>query len=541
MKKPFSHYFPTPSYLNMDSCSFDISDESIKYGQLSIASSGFVFNKFGKEKIPEGVLVSGKIEDEEKLVAILKKLRIKNKLNFVRISLPEEQIYIFTLTLPQMRGQDLKEIILLQIEEHIPLKATEVVFDYDTLKEDEKTTTVGVTAISIEVVESYLSVFNQAGLTPLSFESEAQAIARSVIPRYEKGSVMIVDFGYTRTGISISYNGNVLLTTTLDLGGYDLTEMLAKNFSISFEKAEEMKRSYGLDNTIKTNKIFPVLLNGLSVLHDELEKQYIYWKTHNAESGFTHEKITHIILCGGNANLAGVADYLEDSMKIPVELANVWVNIFKMKTSVPEVSFGDSLSYATILGLGLNGFFAESQSVVNVLPPSNKKAIRKKYWIRLIATSLGFFTMIEMLLIILLIPPYFLSVSKEKLAENRLETLNNLNPEIKTLNIEKTIKNINNKLTFLSNKNLNQQISENIFGQLLKNKPSGILLTQILYNKKTDGSLALDLHGTAKNRAVLSAFKLSLDNNLNYKSVNLPISSFLKKTNLNFTISIVLK
>mgnify|MGYP002279808949 CR=1 FL=1 len=197
------------------------------------------------------------------MVNILKDLSNREKFNFVRVSLPEEQIYIFTLSLPQMQGQDLREMILLQIEEHIPLKATEVVFDYDTIQEDEKSTMVGVTAISIEVIEAYLSVFKQAGLTPLSFESEAQAITHSVVPRGEKSSVMVVDFGYTRTGISVSYNSNVLLATTLDLGGFNLTQMLAKNFSISFEKAEKMKRSYNLDATPNNKEIFHVLLNGI--------------------------------------------------------------------------------------------------------------------------------------------------------------------------------------------------------------------------------------------------------------------------------------
>ncbi|MDD3662527.1 MAG: pilus assembly protein PilM, partial [Candidatus Pacebacteria bacterium] len=305
MKKLFSYYFPTPSYLNMDSCALDISDESIKYGQLKTGHSGLKLKKIGREKIPEGTIVSGKIEDKKKLVDILKNLKKKEKIGFVRVALPEEQMYIFTLSLPQMEEKNLREAILLQIEDHIPLRAVEIVFDYDVIFSNEKSITVSVAAIGRDIIDEYLSVFSQSGLTPLSFESEAQAIARSVVPYGEKGVMMIVDFGYNRTGVSISDGGNVLFTTTLDIGGMNLTQMLAKNFSLSFEKAEEMKKSYGLSNTSKINKIFPVILNGVSVLHDELNKQYIYWKTHHKENSFASEGIEKIILCGGDANLAG--------------------------------------------------------------------------------------------------------------------------------------------------------------------------------------------------------------------------------------------
>lgn len=539
MKHLFRHYFPTPAYLNMDSCAIDISDESIKYGQLSEASSSFKFIKFGKEKIPEGVLVSGRIEDEKKLVDILKNLKKKEKLNFVRISLPEEQMYIFTLSLPQMHGEDLREIILLQIEEHIPLKAIEVVFDYDTLREDDKLTIVKVSAISTEVIESYLSVFSKAGLTPLSFESEAQAITRAVVPREDEDPVMIVDFGYTRTGVSISYKGNVLFTTTIDIGGFNLTEMLAKNFELSFEKAEEMKKSYGLSTTSEVNDIFPVILNGISVLHDELNRKYIYWKTHNKDNGLENKDISRIILCGGNANLTGLADYLAATMKIKVEHANAWVNISDMKTAVPEISFEDSLSYVTVLGLALASFSHESRSVINVLPPEEKKDLRRKYRSRLITILLNLFLLVGVLSIILLIPSYLLSAEKENLAESRLESFNLANSEITTLDLEETISDINKKLSIISQNEKGEKISEKVFGWLLDNRPKGITFSQMLYHKRTDSTLVLDIHGVSSSRIVLRNFKTILDENPDYKEVNLPISNFLEKNNLDFTISII--
>lgn len=540
MKNFFSRYFPTPTYLNMNSCAFDISDESVKYGELSQTPFGLKLTKLGKEKIPEGVIVSGKIVDQKKIINILKDIRIKEKLHFIRVSLPEEQMYVFILSLPKINNQDLREMIYLQLEEHIPLKAEEVVFDYDLILEDDKSLMIEVSAVSNEIIEMYLSIFKQAGLVPISFEIEAQAITRAVVPRGENSTVMVVDFGYNRTGVSISYNGHILFTTTLDIGGLSLTEMLAKNFSLTFEKAEELKRSYGLSSTAKDNDIFPIIINGVSVLHDELDKQYIYWKTHSENNGFAHKKIDRIILCGGNANMVGLAEYLEASMKIKVEYANAWTNISDMKMNVPDMSFEDSLSYVTVLGLAIESFSEKTESVINVLPENEKKYIRFEYLTRLLTIFLNLLSLVGVVAILLLVPSYLLSVSKENFVEKELEEFNISNPEVTTLNIDKLIKEINSKLTFLTKIDLNPEITNKVFGWILENKPKGVTFSQILYNKRTDGSLLLEIHGVAQDRVTLRDFKTLLDSNPNYKEVNLPISNFLEKTNLSFTISIVM-
>lgn len=547
MKRLYNHYFPTPSYLAMDSCAIDISDQSIKYGELINTSSGPRLGRYGKEKIPQGVVISGKIEKEDEIIRILKKIKDKENLHFIRVSLPEEQMYLFTLSVPKTNNENLRDIILLQIEEYIPLKAPDVVFDYDIVSIGNQNILVEVVAIAGATIESYLSVFNKAGLVPLSFEIEAQAIARAVIPSGDNSSVMIVDFGNDRTGVSISQNGRVFLTTTLAIGGIDLTNMIAKNFSLSFDEAEKMKHEYDLNQGSKAQNIFSAILNGISVLRDEIDKQAIYWETHNINNS-KHEKISRVILCGGDANLAGLADYLELSMKIKVENANVWVNILNTEDSIPEMSFEESLSYATVLGLSLGGYMYKSQPVINILPSKEKKVLHKEYWIRFITIILNLIAVASVIATILLFPSYFLSRSKENLVENKLEIFNQENPDLTNSNIDNIINDINLKLEMLDKVGTSYQISDKVLNNILSNRTSGITFSQILFSKKTVkvsgvGKIlfVLEVHGVATNRDSLRNFKTALDNNPNFSEVNLPISNFLEKTDLIFTISITLK
>jgi type IV pilus assembly protein PilM len=360
MKDVYDHYFPVPDFLAMSSHAVDISDESIKYGKITSHVEGLSVESVGYEKIPTGIVSTGRIENEAKLVEILNAIKNKEKMKFVRVSLPEEQMYLFNVVLPKLTNAEIKDTISLQLEDHIPLSATDAIFDYELIREvNDESIFVQVVATSASFIESYLSVFSQVGLVPVSFELETQAIARAVVKHDLIGSAMIVDFGKTRTGISIVENGRVMFTSTFDMGGQRITEVISKHFKVSIEQAEQMKKAYSELGSDAENDIFPAIVSNLSVLLDELRKHYSYWHTHNSEDGKPHEKIQKIILCGGESNLYGIVSYLKTSMEMPVEYANVWVNILDITKQLPEMSFGDSLIYPTVFGLALGGFIRE--------------------------------------------------------------------------------------------------------------------------------------------------------------------------------------
>ena len=355
----YNKKFPTPKFLSMASFAIDISDQSIKYGKLFRTNSGLHLKNYGKMEIGPNIVNSGKIENPNELVNALKKIKDKEKMDFIRVALPEEQIYLFTLSLPKMNWKELKESILLQLEEHIPIQASNTVFDFEVLEEVGSSLIVQVVATPVDLIESYMSVFEQAGLTPISFELEAQAIARCVVKRDSEETLMIVDFGGTRTGISIISNRQVLFTATVDVGGNMLTEMIMKCFGISNKEAENIKKLYNISSHEEGNKIFASILNGISVLHDEINKHMSFWSTHDDDNGKKRKPIERIIMCGGDANLKGVADYLEVSLKIPVTHANAWVNILDLDHEIPEMGLGESLGFVTVLGLALNDFLEE--------------------------------------------------------------------------------------------------------------------------------------------------------------------------------------
>ena len=352
----FNKSFFAPSFLYNASFGLDISEESIKFTELVRTKEGIKLGKYGEREIPPGIIESGKIKNSKIIEDILRSIKKEEKIKSVRVSLPEEQVYLFRVRIEKEGLEDVRQGIEFSLEEHIPMSAQDVIFDYEILNEDSKSLYIQVAAISKVVIDDYLLVFENSGIEVPSFELEAQAMARAVVQKNDPETYMIVDFGKRRTGISIVSNGVLMFTSTIDVGGVMLTNVIQKSFKTTFEEAEKMKQQYGLGRDSENKEMFSVLLNGVSVLRDEISRHFLFWHTNKEEDGTERSQIRKIILCGGDSNLKGLSDYLSVSMKIKVDTANVWLNINDTERYIPEMNFEQSLSYSTAIGLALGDF-----------------------------------------------------------------------------------------------------------------------------------------------------------------------------------------
>ncbi|MEA1929508.1 MAG: pilus assembly protein PilM [Patescibacteria group bacterium] len=355
----FNQLFPPPKFLAPNSIGLDISDRSLKYVQLKPSHRHFQVKAYGEQAIPVGIVESGQIKNQAALIAELQKLRQNLRERYLRVSLPEENAFILRLSLPYMNTKELRSSIGLQLSQHVPLQPENAVFDYEILRwaqEPGEHFELSVTVFPKVLLMGYHQVLTAAGFTPLAYEVEAQAIARSVINREDKETVMIIDFGKTRTSFFIASGGIILLTSTLgNVGGENLTQAIEKGLHLPHEEAERLKEKEGLVASQNQQLLF-ALMPTLSVLRDEINKIYSYWNSHRGEHQEVHQAINRVIVCGGQATLPGLVEYLSDSISAPVTLGNVWTNVLPIAKVIPPISFNQSQRYATSLGLALRSY-----------------------------------------------------------------------------------------------------------------------------------------------------------------------------------------
>lgn len=350
---------------NSSAFGLDLSDLSIKLAWLKKDNDQIKLASFNRQEIPEGVIESGAIKKEEELIELIKKTigeakgeKIKTK-NCI-VSLPETESYVRVIQLPKIKKEEIAEAIRWELEANIPVALDDIYFDWQIIGKDLRAsdhTDVLIGALPKVLVDPYLSVIKKADFNPLVFEIESAATSRALIKNeFCSDPIMVIDIGAKRSSLVIFYGDAVWLTTSLSISNTFLIEDIAKNLKVNSAKAKSLKIKIGLDPHKEGGKVYQAMVPKLVELVAEIKKYLDYYQTANLSKHSSKPNIERILLCGGGANLKGLAAFLSSHLKTEVEVGNPWVNILNSSANqLPDIPFDESLSYATALGLALRG------------------------------------------------------------------------------------------------------------------------------------------------------------------------------------------
>ena len=353
--------FPPPYIMSFPCVGVDISDTSLKYIQFTrehAYSKNLVLKHWGDIEIPTGVVERGNVHDIEKLVAVLKEMKARTNAEYVSISLPEERAYLFETSIPlNTSPKDVRGILEFRLEENVPLSPRDAYFDYAIVGEDEKLhmKRVAVAVYAQSTINSYYEACKKTELIPLSFEIEAQAIARAVVPRHAEDTCMIVDFGKTRMGVGIVHHGILMYTSTIEIAGSQMSQdMRAVLGDVAESELTNIKNTKGLVATKDNEAISAILTKYAETIVDELSIRIHYWHTRDIDR--EAREIKKVIICGGSSNLLGLPEFLSEKLEVPTEHARVWMNALSIIEEVPPITRRYSYGYATAVGLALKNF-----------------------------------------------------------------------------------------------------------------------------------------------------------------------------------------
>jgi len=353
-----SSIFPPPTFLRLPSAGVDVSDTSLKYVQfLPDHSVGkkLELKLWGDIDIKEGALSRGEVIDKSKLTEALREFKARTGIQYVRVSLPEERAYLFETEIDRdISHQEITSQLEFRLEENVPLSPRDAYFDYHIFDNplNENKINVSVTVYARETINTYYEACQEAGVTPLAFEVEAQAIARASLPQGDKGTHLIIDFGKTRTGVGIVHRGILMYTSTVDIGGKELSTALRRQLGdLPEHELTEIKNTQGLVRGVDDSSAYEALVSTMSAIKDEVAVRIQYWNNRDMED--QDRFIQSVILCGGSANLKGLQEYLTETLGITTKRAAVWQNAFDIETYVPPIGLRYSYGYATAIGLAL--------------------------------------------------------------------------------------------------------------------------------------------------------------------------------------------
>lgn len=307
----------------------DIGSSYIKAVQLNETRSGYELALFNLLPISPELIVEGSIIDAIRLTESLRELvktaKIKAKNAVISIS-GHSSVIIKRISLPEMSEEELSESIKFEAEQYVPFDIEDVNLDFQILgpKEEPGQMDVILVAVKKDVINDYVSVVKEAGLNTLVVDVDAFALENMYGINYEidaEKNVALVNIGASTVNMNIMKGGISVFTRDSSIGSNIHTDALQKEFNITYEEAERLKRGEALEK-VKPADAHELIINMSTDIFNEVARSVDYFR-----SSAVQAEVNEVILSGGCALIKNFDRLLSEKIEIPVTVAEPFKNI----------------------------------------------------------------------------------------------------------------------------------------------------------------------------------------------------------------------
>jgi type IV pilus assembly protein PilM len=300
----------------------DIGSSAVKMAELKDRKGSYQLQKVAIEALSPEAIVDGSIMDSSLVVDAIHRLndqaKIKNP-NFAT-SLSGHSVIIKKIQVPAMSQEELAESIQWEAEQYIPFDINDVRLDYVVLQDaspGEGQMDVLLVAVKRDKVNDYMSVISQAGRTPALVDVDAFAVQNCYEVNYDLDPlkvVALVNMGAAVTNINILARGQSVFWRDISFGGNQFTEALQREYNLSFDQAEALKRGQPVDR-YSGAEARPVLDGVSGEMASEIQKTFDFFAATSAEG-----PVDEIVVSGGCALTPNLLQILRERFGVPVEL-----------------------------------------------------------------------------------------------------------------------------------------------------------------------------------------------------------------------------
>ncbi len=344
---------------------------SIKMVELAHRASGPELVGYCIRSVPDQPSDAAS-EGDKKLSAVLRDVvsccSVKTPRIYFSISGPS--VSLQRVSMPVMPDKEIPHALQWTAKKQFPfsLKDARITFQKtdDTL--DEKKQELLVAAAQKSYIESRLSLFKKAGVSPYGIHTVPNAhqhATRFSNAQLQNKTTAILDIGSEQTKLSILRNGALNFARDINTGSNDFTKTFMepfaigdRHFALDFNEAEKIKQDYGIPlggaagetaQGIPLSRIMVMLRPVLEKLITETLRSFDYYKAHTR-----HKAIDHVYICGGGAGLHNLTEFLSGGLGVQVSLLNPFEHIsISPEIGDDEFFLNNRHQFATAAGLAI--------------------------------------------------------------------------------------------------------------------------------------------------------------------------------------------
>lgn len=186
------------------------------------------------------------------------------------------------------------------------------------------------------------------------------------------------------------------------------------------------------------------------------------------------------------------------------------------------------------------GWLLETLIMINLIPNQEKKRKVKDFYFRLGVVFLVTMAVCILINLVAILPAYFLSSVKKNLVEEKLATQKSDPIPITDQNTLATITDLKSKLDLIEKAEQGKYlVSTSVINEVLLKKMPDIKITEISYNYNSTNGKKVSISGIAPSRERLLLFRNALQEDVAFKKVDLPISNFIKGSDIEFSLTLI--
>jgi len=306
------------------SIGLDIGSGHLKVVQLKDIKGGYELELFDMLPLAPELIVDGSVIDSLRLIdslkELIKKAKIKTKDAVISIA-GHSSVIIKRVSLPEMSEEELSESIKFEAEQYIPFDIEDVNLDFQILgpKEEPGQMDVMLVAVKKDIINEYLSVVKEAGLSSVIVDVNSFALENIYEINYEiepDKNIAIVNIGASTINMNILKGGISVFTRDSAVGSNLHTEALQREFNLTYEIAERLKRGEPVEN-VSPQDAHSVMDSASEEIIGEVNRSLEYF----------HEDVNEVILSGGCSLITNFPKLLAEKIGKEVKVMEPFKNI----------------------------------------------------------------------------------------------------------------------------------------------------------------------------------------------------------------------
>ncbi len=354
----------------------DISATSIKLVELGRDREGrLTLERWAHEPLERDWVSDGNIENFDQVAEALRRVIKKSgtRTRLAAMALPPSAVITKKIILPGgLSEADLEVQVEIEANQYIPFSLDEVSLDFCVLGPSHANAgdvEVLIAASRREKVQDRQGLAEAAGLKPhivdvetfaarlaagrlidslpISHENRENRDGRDVHDPRTEALVALFEIGSHATRLQVLRGGEALYDRDQLFGGAQLTQLIARQYGLTPEEAEQRKRSGELPEDYPAAVLRPFV----DSLGQEIARSLQFFFTSTP-----HNRVDHVLLAGGSASLPGLPETVAAHTSFPSSVADPFEGMALAAGARGHRLRQDAPGYLTACGLAMRRF-----------------------------------------------------------------------------------------------------------------------------------------------------------------------------------------